>query len=49
LGVYDLLSRGRLHPAYLAGVAWALANQVTAVSLFFSPQWKPVALHLIGQ
>jgi hypothetical protein len=48
LGVYDLITRRRFHPAYLAGVAWVLANQLTAVSLYFNPSWKPVALRLIG-
>jgi hypothetical protein len=47
LGVYDFITRRRLHPAYVTGVAWALANQLTAVSLYFSPAWKEVALRLI--
>jgi hypothetical protein len=48
LGVYDLITRKSLHPAYVAGVAWVLASQFTAVRLFFSPAWKAVALKLIG-
>lgn len=48
LGAYDLASRGRLHPAYLGGVAWACAVQVLATTLYFTPAWKPVALALIG-
>jgi uncharacterized membrane protein YozB (DUF420 family) len=49
LGAYDLVTRRRLHPAYLAGVAWALANQLLAVALYFSAPWKPIALALIGR
>jgi hypothetical protein len=32
---YDLVTRRRVHPAIVTGVAWAFANQMTAVSLFF--------------
>jgi uncharacterized membrane protein YozB (DUF420 family) len=48
VGAYDLVTRRRLHPAYVIGVAWALANQLAATSLYFSPAWKPVAMRLIG-
>jgi hypothetical protein len=48
LGAYDLISRRRLHPAYLAGLAWVTANQLTATALYTSPMWKHVALRLIG-
>ncbi len=48
LGVYDFITRRRLHPAYVAGVVWVLAIQLTAVSLYFSPAWKDLALRLIS-
>jgi uncharacterized membrane protein len=48
LGAYDLATRKRLHPAYVAGVTWIFALQLTAVFLDRSPAWKPVALTLIG-
>ena len=48
LGGYDLATRGRLHPAYMAGVAWMIALQITAVTLLGSPTWKALSLHLIG-
>jgi hypothetical protein len=48
LGIYDFATRRRLHPAYVVGVVWVLANELLAVSLYFSPAWKPVALKLIG-
>jgi len=48
LGAYDLVTRRRLHPAYIAGVAWTLALQLTAVFLLHSPAWKALALRMIG-
>lgn len=48
LGGYDLATRGRLHPAYVAGVVWAIALQITAYTLLTSPTWKELSLHLIG-
>lgn len=48
LGVYDLATRRRLHAAYIAGVAGALACQVTAVMGVLSPAWKAMSLHIIG-
>ncbi|MFL5296854.1 MAG: hypothetical protein ACJ798_10785 [Phenylobacterium sp.] len=39
IGVYDLITRRRLHPAYLAGAAWGLAGQAVAVFLWFNPAW----------
>jgi len=48
LGVYDLATRGRLHPAYIAGVIWTVSLQVTALALLNNPTWKTLSLHLIG-
>jgi hypothetical protein len=48
LGAYDLISRRRLHPAYVAGATWAFAIQFTANWLYFNPAWKPIAMKLIG-
>ena len=48
IGGYDLATRRRLHPAYVAGIAWMLANQLTAVALYFTPAWKTIALKIIG-
>lgn len=48
LGVYDLATRGRLHPAYVFGVIWAVALQGTALVLLSNPTWKALSLHLIG-
>ena len=35
-------------PAYMAGVTWVLAIQMTACGLYYSLPWKPIALKLIG-
>jgi len=48
LGAYDLVTRGRLHPAYVAGVAWMVALQCTALVLLNDAGWKALSLHLIG-
>jgi hypothetical protein len=48
LGAYDLAARGRLHPAYIAGVTWTIALELAARALLHSPAWKIVALRLIG-
>ncbi len=48
LGAYDLATRGRLHPVYVAGVLWAIGLQFTALTLLTNPTWKALSLHLIG-
>lgn len=48
LGAYDLASRRRLHPVYVAGLAWMLALQFLALLLLHSEGWKPISLRLIG-
>jgi hypothetical protein len=49
LGAYDLVTRRRLHPAYVAGAIWTIALQLTARAGLYSPAWKSISLHLIGQ
>jgi hypothetical protein len=48
LGIYDLITRQRLQRAYIAGVAWIVAIQMTAVAVYLTPAWKPVAQRLLG-
>ena len=48
LGAYDLFTRRRLHPVYIAGVIWSAAAELTAITLLHSPAWKAVTLRLIG-
>jgi hypothetical protein len=48
LSVYDLATRGRLHPAYIAGVVGTIALQLTALALLGNPTWKALSLRLIG-
>jgi hypothetical protein len=48
LGVYDLVTRRRLHPAYVLGAIWILTWQFIAKWLYLSPWWKIVSLHLLG-
>ena len=48
LGAYDLVTRRRLHPAYVVGLAWMITLELTARSLLHNPAWKALSLHLIG-
>ncbi len=48
IGVYDLLTRRRLHPAYVAAVAWCLPIQVLSGWLYYQPFWKQVAGRILG-
>jgi uncharacterized membrane protein YozB (DUF420 family) len=45
---YDLITRRRLHPVFVAGAALGLADQLIASWLYYAPWWKPVAVTLIG-
>jgi hypothetical protein len=48
LGAYDLVTRHRLHQVYVIGALWIAAMQLTAVTLYQNPLWKPIALKLLG-
>jgi hypothetical protein len=43
IGFYDLLTRRRLHPAYLGGLVWVVGIEVIALSLDANPGWKALA------
>lgn len=49
LGVYDYVTRRRLHPAFIAGAAWGLSLEFVIIWLYVSPWWKPIATMLIGR
>ncbi|MBS0334656.1 MAG: hypothetical protein JSS35_17945 [Proteobacteria bacterium] len=48
LGVYDLITRRRLHPAYLIGLIWIVAMQATAITLYHNAAWKSLAASWIA-
>ena len=48
MGLYDWMTRKRLHEAYIAGVVWIGAVELTALSVYTSPGWAPIALRLLG-
>ena len=51
LGVYDWITRRKLHPAYVAGATGLVLLQLASVALMVDPLWRgwrPVALALIG-
>jgi hypothetical protein len=39
VGAYDLATRRRLHPAYIAAALWIFANEALATWLFYQPFW----------
>jgi hypothetical protein len=48
LGAFDLITRRRLHPAYMVAVAYVAGIQAFAVHVVHDPAWLPVASRLIG-
>lgn len=39
VGIYDLATRRRLHPAYVGAALWIFANEALADWLFYQPFW----------
>ena len=39
VGAYDLITRRRLHPAYIAAALWIFVNEAMASWLFYQPFW----------
>lgn len=39
VGVYDYVTRRRLHPAYVAGALWIFALELCAAWLYYQPWW----------
>ena len=48
IGIYDLITRRRLLPAYVAGALLCVLTQVTSIWLYFSPAWLAFTTHLSG-
>jgi cellobiose-specific phosphotransferase system component IIC len=48
MGVYDQVTRRRLHPAYVAGALWIFANEITAAFLYYQPWWAAFTRRLIA-
>jgi len=48
IGTYDLLTRRRLHPAFVAGSVFGLTVEIIAVWAYVSPWWKIEAIRLLG-
>lgn len=47
LGLFDLVTRRRLQPAFVIGAIFGLSMQILATYLYISPWWKPIAITLI--
>jgi hypothetical protein len=48
VGAYDLATRRRLHPAYIAAALWIFANEALATWLFYQPFWLDWMKNLTG-
>lgn len=48
MALYDLRTRGRLHPVFAPAAALILATELGAAALFFWPRWDPIARGLLG-
>jgi hypothetical protein len=49
LGSYDFVTRGKLHPAFIAGAVYGVTVDLLICWFYTSPWWKPVATMLIGR
>lgn len=47
LGAYDLITRKRLHPAYVSGALFIFAGQITASWLYYNPAWKALSTSIV--
>jgi len=47
IGIYDLWTRRRIHPAWVIGALWILAGQWTASWLYYDPTWKAIATSIL--
>jgi hypothetical protein len=48
VGLYDLATRRRLHPAYIAAALWIFANEAVADWLFHQPFWLTAMKQMTG-
>ena len=48
VGIYDLATRRRLHPAYIAAALWIFANEALADWLFHQPFWLTAMKQMTG-
>lgn len=48
IGAYDLITRRRVHPAWVVGAAWIFTEQLTASWLYFNPGWKTLTLSAVN-
>jgi hypothetical protein len=47
IGLYDWLTRRRVHPVWAFGALWIVGGQVTASWLYYNPAWKAVATAIL--
>lgn len=49
LGTYDLITRRRLHPAWVGGASYLFLSQFIATGLLRDTAWKAIAMNLITE
>lgn len=47
IGIYDLWTRRRIHPAWIVGALWVFAGQWTASWLYWDATWKAIATSIL--
>jgi len=48
VGAYDLVTRGRLHPAYVGAALWIFGNETLATWLYYQPFWLRAVKAMTG-
>ena len=48
MGAYDLATRRRLHPVYIAAALWIFANEALATWLYYQPFWLALVKAMTG-
>lgn len=47
IGIYDLWTRRRVHPAWIIGALWVISGQWAASWLYYYPAWKAIATSIL--
>jgi hypothetical protein len=48
VGAYDLVTRRRLHPAYVGAAGWIFANEAIATWLYYQAWWLSAVKAMTG-
>lgn len=48
VGVYDYITRRRLHPAYVISLVFILTLEIWSAWVYYQPWWRTLTLHMVG-